>query len=222
MKTKLLFALVIGITSLNYSQELQSLDNNKLINYYLVNKSNDSTMIQGEILPIETIQRGFTFCDKTDEKIAINPNDFKYLFLKNSEGKTFNLKSLPFKRKTFSRVVPGNVFMTILIENSESELKKGKLNLYLHEFIYLKNQDYSQEQSVEWPSHMEKDIFIKSKVLYFEDLDGLHQIDSKSQFKKFPKVLGKRLFKKMRNSSKEKEQFLLDYFTKYNMKIVKL
>lgn len=227
MKTKLFFAISIGIISLSYSQGLPSIDklnsnNEKPTIYYLVNKKSDTTLIYGEILPIETIQRGFTYLTENGDEKIINPDDFTYLLMKNSEGKTLTLKSLPFKRKTFSRAVKRNAFMTVLIESSESELKKGKLNLYLHDYIYLKNKVLSQEESVEWPSHMEKDQFIESKTLYFQDMDGLHIIDSKSDFKQFPKILGKQLYREMKNSYKDKVQFLFDYFTKYNMKIVKL
>ncbi|MCL5130497.1 hypothetical protein [Algibacter sp. L4_22] len=228
MKTKLFFAISIGFISLSYSQTLQSIDKlnsniKRPINYYLVNKKSDTTLIYGEILPIETIQRGFVYLTENEDKKKINPDDFTYLLMKNSEGKTLTLKSLPFKRKTFSRAVKRNAFMTVLIENSESELKKGKLNLYLHNYIYLKNKVLSQEECVEWPSHvnLEKDQFIESKTLYFQYLDGLYIIESKSDFKQFPKILGKQLYREMKNSDKDKVQFILDYFTKYNMKIVK-
>ena len=229
MKTKLFFAIPIGFISLSYSQALQSIDEmnpniKKPINYYLVNKKNDTTLIKGEVLPIKTIQRGFVYITEKGDKKTINPDNFTYLLMKNSEGKTLTLKSLPFKIKTFSRAVKKNAFMTVLIENSENQLKEGKLNLYLHDYIYLKNKVLSFEESVEWPSHMdlEKDQFIESKTLYFQDLDGLHIIDSKSDFKQFPKILGKQLYKEMKNSDKDKVQFILDYFTKYNMKVVKI
>ena len=228
MKTKLFFAISIGFIFLSYSQALQGIDKlnsniKRPINYYLVNKKSDTTLIYGEILPIETIQRGFVYLTENGDKRTINPDDFTYLLMKNSEGKTLTLKSLPFKRKTFSRAVKRNTFMTVLIENSENELKKGKLNLYLHNYIYLKIKDLSQEKCVEWPSHMnlEKDQFIESKTLYFQYLDGLYIIESKSDFKQFPKILGKQLYREMKNSDKDKVQFILDYFTKYNMKMVK-
>ena len=69
--------------------------------------------------------------------------------------------------------------------------------------------------------NLEKDQFIESKTLYFQYLDGLYIIESKSDFKQFPKILGKQLYREMKNSDKDKVQFILDYFTKYNMKIVK-
>lgn len=231
MKAKLLFIILIGITSLSYAQELQSLDNNKAIDYYAINKSNDSIVMEGEILPIQTIQKGLTFISETENK-RINPNDFEYLLLKNSENKTFKLKSLPPKRKAINSGVKRNVFMTILIENSQRELEKGKLNLYLHEFISQKNDghldnigypsDYIAQKRIASGAPRLYNKGIKHKILYFQDLDGLHQIDSKSQFKNFPKILGKQLFKKMKKSTKDKEQFLRDYFTKYNMEIGKL
>ncbi|TXE07817.1 hypothetical protein ES711_10310 [Gelidibacter salicanalis] len=224
MKTRLFFAIAIAFISLGNSQEIQSINklnssNEQPIIYYLVNKKSDTTLIYGEKLPIRTIQRGFTYLNETGDEKTINPDDFTYLLMKNSEGKTLTLRSLPFKRKTFSRAAKRNAFMTVLIENSESELKKGKLNLYLHDNIYLKSKVLPLEESVEWPSHMEKDQFIESQTIYFQDLDGLHIIDSKSDFKDIPKVLGKKLYREMKNSDKGKVEFLLDYFTNYNMKI---
>lgn len=218
MKTKLLLALLIGCTSLSFSQKLQNLDNDKPIHYYLVNKENDTTITQGEIGGIEEIQRGFFILNENNgERQIVNPDNFNYLFLKNSEGKTFNLKSLPIERKKITlqknnSIKNRNAFMTILIENSENDLKKGKLDLYLHEFAY-----DTETSNPYWDG--EGEIRVKSNTFYFQDLNGLHQIYSKSDFKHFPKILGKNLYKKMMNSDKEKEQFLRDYFTEYNKKI---
>ncbi len=80
--------------------------------------------------------------------------------------------------------------------------------------------DSEHRELKEWPSHMEKDQFSESNTLYFQNMDGLHIIDSKSDFKQFPKILGKELYREMKKSNKVKVQFLLDYFKLYNMKIV--
>ena len=73
MKTKLFFAISIGFISLSYSQTLQSIDKlnsniKRPINYYLVNKKSDTTLIYGEILPIETIQRVFVYLTENGDK----------------------------------------------------------------------------------------------------------------------------------------------------------
>jgi hypothetical protein len=60
---------------------------------------------------------------------------------------------------------------------------------------------------------------VHSKIYYFKDLNGLHEINFKYQFKRFPKILGKKLYKEMMNSNKDQKQFLLDYFTEYNKNI---
>jgi len=215
MKNKLLLTLLIGFSSLSFSQSLSNSDRNKLQNYYLINKFNDTTLVYSGSMSTEELHCGFKLYDKdgqlTDQRV--NPEQFNYLLFVNSYGKTIKLKSFPTK-KTIQECYNKNVFMFVLIENSDQDLKNGKVDFYSHEFTLMD------------PINFGEDVYgqgykrVHSKIYYFKDLNGLHEINFKHQFKHYPKILGKKLYKKMMNSSKDQKQFLLDYFTEYNRNIV--
>src|SRR4030066_1354059 len=100
MKTKLLLTLLIGISSLSFSQSLSNSDSNKLQNYYLINKFNDTTLVYSGTMSTEELHCGFKISDKdgqlTDQRV--NPEEFNYLLFINSDGKTIKLKSFPTKK----------------------------------------------------------------------------------------------------------------------------
>lgn len=213
MKTKLLLLSLLTST-LIFSQ----INEDRLRKYYLIDKLNDTSLVYGKILSNENLSGGFNMFDKNGNRVhqKVNPDTFKYLLFSNSDGKTTMLKSLPFKKEpVFLLYDPENVFMSILIENSEEELKKGKVDFYIHEFT-------SGTPSSFGPNGFSGYSPVNIQIYYFKDLNGLHQIKKKSQFKSFPEILGVELFKKMRKSDKEPKEFLLDYFTSYNNSVVKL
>jgi len=203
-----LFILSLLTSTFIYSQ----INESKYRKYYLIDKQNDTTLVYGKILSIENLQSGFGIFDKYGNKTQqkVNPDLFKYLLYNNLEKKNIVLKSLPLnKEPAFLFYEPTNVFMSILIENSEEDIKEGKVDFYIHEF------------SVGSPSSFGPNGFSgyttnNLQRYYFKDLNGLHQINKKSQFKSFPELLGVELYKKMKKSDKEREQFLHDYFTEYN------
>jgi hypothetical protein len=138
------------------------------------------------------------------------------LLFTNSDGKNIILKSLPFKTESaFMFYQHTNVFMSNLIENSEEDIEKGKVDFYMHEFTVGSPSSFGPNGFSGFSPNLQQRY-------YFKDLNGLHQIKNKSQFKSFPEILGAELHKKMKNSDKEQKQFLLDYFTEYNNSVVKL
>jgi hypothetical protein len=180
--------------------------------YSLIDKLNDTTLVYGKILSIENLQSGFKIFDENGNKTKqkVNPDLFKYLLYHNRENKKIILKSLPLKREpAFLFYEPTNVFMSILIENSEEDIEKGKIDFYIHEFSVGSPTSFGPNG---FSGYTTNDL----QRYYFKDLNGLHQIKKKSQFKNFPELLGVELYKKMRKSDKERKQFLLDYFTEYN------
>lgn len=213
MKTKLLLFSLLTST-LIFSQ----INEDKLRKYYLIDKLNDTSLVYGKILSNENLSGGFAMFDKNGNRVheKVNPDSFKYLLFSNSDGKTTMLKSLPFKKEPiFLFYDSENVFMSILIENTEEELKKGKIDFYTHEFTAGSPSSFG-------PNGFSGYTPVNIQIYYFKDLNGLHQIKNKSHFKSFPEILGVELYKKMKNSDKEQKEFLLDYFTAYNNSVEKL
>jgi len=208
----ILFVIGLLTSTLIFSQ----IDKSKLRKYYLINKFNDTIPAYGKILSIERLQAGFRVFDKNGNrtKHKVNPNTYKYLLFTNSDKKSIILKSLPIKRNfAFLDKKATNVFMNILIENSEEEIEKGKVDLYMHKFTAAGSQGANG-----FSGYSSGNV----QTYYFKNLSGLHQITYKYQFKSFPKILGNELYKKMEKSDKGQKQFLFDYFTEYNNSVVKL
>jgi len=209
-KIKIILFLSSLLTStLIFSQ----IDKSKLREYYLINKSNDTILVYGKKLPIERLQGGFRVFNKKGikTKLKVNPDIFKYLLFTNSDEEKISLKSLPIKRILDFRINKStNVFMNILIENSEEEIEKGKVDFYMHKFTAAASPGANG-----FSNHSSGNV----KIYYFKDSSGLHQITYKYQFISFPKILGKELYRKMEKSDKGQKQFLYDYFMEYNKKI---
>jgi len=209
MKLKLL-ALTLLTTTIMFSQ----INYNKLRKYYLVNKNNDTTFVYGKKLPIVKLQSGFTIFDDNGKRTfeKVNPDNFINLIYKLDNGEMKTLKSMPaIVHKSFYPY--NNVFMTILIENTNEDLKKGKVDFYLQEHK-------GGSPGVMGPNGMFMGSFsVDMKILYFKDTLGMHRINYKYHFKRYPKLLGKKLFKEMVKSKKDRIQFLTDYFNKYNKSI---
>ncbi|WP_405292319.1 hypothetical protein [Algibacter sp. Ld11] len=214
MKIKLIIILLIGITSLGFSQNTDNFDRDKLKNYYLINKFNDTTQVHSETMRSEEIHCGFDLYDTKGRftNKRVDPKDFKYLLFKNSEGRSIKLKSIPVK-KIIKDCIKKNVFMEVLIENSDQDLKNGKVDFYSHKYTYMNSYEFGDSNFGE--QGYSRDY---AEDYYFKDMNGIHQINFNYQFKRFPKLLGKELYKKMKKSNKGEKQFLLDYFSEYNWK----
>jgi hypothetical protein len=211
MKTKLLLITFIATVTLSFSQNTNSFERNKTVNYYLINKLNDTIIIPGKILPIINFQCGFTYNDTNEKKIIVNPDFYKYLIYESESGESIKLKSLP-KQKIIRFCDYKNNFMEVLIENSEEDLRNGKVDFYSHQFTSERTVIDSYDDSGISKSLMNED----TENFYLKDKNGMHQINSKSQFKQLPKILGKRVYREMMRSIKGQKQFLLDYITAYN------
>ncbi|SFC66838.1 hypothetical protein SAMN04489722_103118 [Algibacter lectus] len=215
MKMKILLAFFIGITVSSYSQDV-----NYLWEYTLINKLNEDITVYGFELPVNKLHGGFAALDKTGKQtgVQINPDDFVYLIFKNSEGKVVRLKSLPFKNSIGSYMY-SNAFMLTYIENLSEDMEQGKVNFYVHEFSDIRAYSFG-DNGIEIGGESRQGYKRKYfKSFYFEDLYGLHKINNKSDFNKFPELLGKELYRKMRRSDMEYEDFLFNYFTNYNNSI---
>lgn len=219
MKTKLTLILLIVITSLSFSQNTSNFDRDELKSYYLISKLNDTTKVYSETLKIEELHCGFILYDEkgrfTNKRVY--PKQFKNLLFKNSEGKIVKLKSIPVKKR-IKDCLDKVVFMEVLIENSDQALKNGKVDFYSHKYTYMKAYKYGFNDLAS--RNLGEQGFSRnySEDYYFKDLNGIHQINFMNQFKRFPKILGKELYKKMKKSNKGEKQFLLDYFAEYNGK----
>jgi len=217
MKTKFFLILLIGISSLCFSQVAYKTDKNKIIKYYLIDKFNDTTLVS-VTNPNIKVYCGFNIYDNKGLKVdEVNPKNFKYLILENSLGETIKLKSIPAKKKK-SYCKNKNVFVDVLIENSTYDLKKGKIDLYYHEFTNHRTFDSTNEFEIPKISSP-----VKSKIFYLKDINGIHEVKNfKYHFKRFPEILGKQLYEKMIRSDKNEKQFLQDYLIEYNRGIDKL
>ena len=215
MKTKLILTLLIGISTLSFSQNSSNIDRNKLRNYYLINKFNDTTQVYSETMKIEELHCGFDLYDKNGHStnLSVNPELCKYLLFINSNGRTVKLKSVPVKKR-IRGCLKKSVFMLVLIENSDQDFKNGKVDFYSHKYTHMDRYKFGAHEYAEIGVRR-----VSSEIYYFKDLNGLHQISFKYQFERFPKILGKKLYKKMIQSDKGEKQFLLDYFTEYNENI---
>ncbi|WP_117883232.1 hypothetical protein [Aureibaculum luteum] len=223
MKIKLFLALFMGLTIASYSQiALNPSDAHEPQKYTVITKENDTISVYGPKVNIDFINRGFEEYDKKGQPTGgqINPiNDSKILYNDN-DGKTITLKSVTLPKK-ISGVFFENPFMFSLIENSEQDLKKGKIDFYVLQYTkepLIESQSDINQASSEGRNYYKPKYAIKIKY-YFKDSNGLHQIDYKRQFKLYPEILGKEVFEKMKQSNKSRKQFLLDYFTEYNRKI---
>jgi len=218
MKTKLFLTLLIGITSLSFSQGFSNSERAKIVNYYLINKLNDTIQVS-VTNPKRSFHCGFNIYNNNGQlKSRVNPEHFNYLILENSLGETTKLKSLPNIKKT-ENCKNRNVFVPVLIENSDQDIKKGKVDFYCHEFTSNRTTVLSSDDSI----IQKGSVLVHSKIFYFKDLNGLHIVKNyKYHFKRYPKILGKQLYKKMMRSDKGEKQFLLDYLTEYNRKIDRL
>ncbi len=216
---KILLAFFIGITVSSYSQDV-----NYLWEYTVINKLNEDITVYGFELPVNKLHGGFAALDKTGKQtgVQINPDDFEYLIFKNSEGEVVRLKSLPFKKSIRSHMY-SNAFMITYIENLSADMEQGKINFYVHEFSEIRAYSYGYSgiyNAIEIGGEVRQGNKRKYfKSFYFEDLYGLHKINNKSDFNKFPELLGKELYRKMRRSDMEYEDFLFNYFTNYNNSI---
>lgn len=195
MKFKLILIFLL-ITVTVFSQKNKT----KFRKYRLINKYND-TVVYGKKLSIEKLQKGFRIFDENGKKTKhkITPDmQFKYLsFIENND--TIILKSL--KSIVHPTFYPyKNAFMSILIDNPNVELKKGKINFYVHSYNMHSQMMGSYTVS----------------IIYFQDIKGMHRINHKYQYKKYPKILGKEKYKEMKKSKKGELGFLIDYFTEYN------
>lgn len=77
--------------------------------------------------------------------------------------------------------------MSIYINHPDKELKKGKINFYMHNYNVHSQMLGSYTVS----------------IFYFQDIKGMHQINYKYQFKRYPKLLGKKKWIEMKQSKKE-------------------
>jgi hypothetical protein len=208
MKTKLLL-LSLFTSCIIFSQ----INGTKFEKYHLINKSNDTITVYGK--KHTSVGLGFKIYDINGKKTEneVNPDLYDYLIFTNSNNQKITLKSLPIKREASLIFHDStNGFMNILIENSEKDLEKGKIDFYIHEFSIGSPSSFGSNGFTGYTTN-------NVQRYYFKDLKGLHPIRNRSGYKKFRKLLGIELFKKMKKSNKEQGQFLFDYFTEYNKKI---
>lgn len=228
MKHKLIILLLIGLSSLSHSQKINdsNIDRTRFQDYYLVNKSNDTILVYGLISTINKLHDGFEVYDENGNttNITVNPEYWDYLFFKNYDGKIVTLKSLPIKKALLSDYYYKNVFMHVALKNSDVDIQNGKMNFYSCEFNVRSSSSYRFASGVGEgdPDRAGRISYNYIKAFYFKDINGFHLIKTKSDFKHFPKVLGKDLYKKMKKSSKGEKQFLFDYFTKHNNSLNRL
>jgi len=201
METKLFFLVCLSsFTLLSQNNKLE------LRKYNLINELGDTSIVYGKKLSIEKIQGGFKIFDEKGNKIKekVTPDNFKYISYKLDNGKMEILKSLPAKVKLVAYSYK-NAFMSILIEHSEQDLKRGKINLYIHTYkVHIKELGSG--------SHI-------TGIVYFEDEKGTHRVNHKNHYKRYPKLLGIEIYKKMKKSGWGNLGFLYEYFTKHNKSI---
>jgi len=210
MKLKLL--LILAFTTITvFSQK----NKQKFRRYYLVNKFNDTTIFLGKKKPLEKLEKGFRIFDsnykRTKHKVTPDSN-FKYLVYIDKD--TIKLKPLKPKVKKFAYAYT-NAFMQVYIENSDKDIAKGKIDFYVHRYTV------SSPGMMGPNGMMMGGVPNVSEIYYFKDLKGLHRINYKYHFKRYPKLLGKEKWFEMQKSKKSDLQFLLDYFTEYNNAIDK-
>ncbi|WP_117883236.1 hypothetical protein [Aureibaculum luteum] len=222
MKTNLFLYFFIGITTFSLAQDLSNssnVSNTKI--YTVITEKNDTMYVIGpKKSSLNSIHRGFDIYDRKGQQTGrmMIPINNKYIYYKDEYGNSIKLKSVPLEKK-IKGVLFKSPFMFTLIENTKQDLKKGKVDFYYLRYTRqpMQETDISIENSTGRNPY--KSTSLPKINYYFKDSNGLHQIDSKRQFKLYPEILGKEVFKKMKQSNKNRKQFLLDYFTEYNKKI---
>ena len=162
--------LLVCLSSLSFSQN----KNRKQFECSVVNKENDTTNLviynfdkHDRFNPF-FLSEGFNAYNSNGKEINITPEEYKYVFVKDSVYGELKFRSL---NKQLNNEKKANyVFMNYINEYSDSELKTGKLNVYAMLFKFRANYN-------------ERLVYI-----YLKDNDGFHFINTK---KKRVKYLGK-------------------------------
>ncbi|NQX80617.1 MAG: hypothetical protein HRT66_01295 [Flavobacteriaceae bacterium] len=153
----------------------------------------------------------------------VGPKNRDYLYYKGDDGEDVLMRSLYDGEK--------HVFMKVLIENTEEELAEGKMDLYVYN--YIGNYGNPMFGGMGMPGNFFMcNGFMSLMKMYvnyvspgnyvfcLRNKGKLYKVWKRSDFKKYPELLDKGLYKRMRRS-KDSEKIMLEYFSKYNDNISK-
>lgn len=209
MRIQFILTLFLGISVAGLSQPYTTNHKTAVTEYTVINNDYDIVNVNGPVAP--DLWNGFEIFNENGEGLDsfISPNDYKYIIYKDANDSVITLKSFLIQDNSVSY----KVFMHALIENSEEDLKTGKIDLYLYQYSDMTERNENVHENIQHGY-----FTVHHTNYYIKDMNGLHRIDYKNQFKEFPTVLGLSTYKAMKRSN-DKKQFLYNHLTQYNQKI---
>ncbi|PWK19737.1 hypothetical protein [Xanthomarina spongicola] len=195
MKIKLILVILL-ITNLSFGQK----EKDKFRKYTVISIEGASETVYSKILPVDEIGIGIKLYDYNGKNIKrkVTPMLYDYIIFKDIDSSLVKLKSIKNDRKTMNFRYKKS-FMEVLIDKPNGEKNNGKIGFYRHDYFVANGAGQAMEYN-----------------LYFEDDKGTYRVDRKKNFKTHSELLGEELFKKMKQSKKNKTEFLYDYFRNYN------
>lgn len=179
-----LFTLLFLCSLFSFSQN----KNRKQFECLLVDAKNDSTSLviynfdKKERFNPFFLSDGFIAYKASGEKKLITPNDFKYAIIKDSLIGDFKFKSI--NKQLNKEKKPKYVFMNFIKEFSNSELKKGKINVY--GILFKAHANYNE----------------RLVYIYIENNSGFKYINTKKERVKYLGKEGNNIFNSLKSRNK--------------------